>query len=146
MERAVKLPTTTGATMVTAKKTSKVVRNRKIKTMAIAGVPQIVIADQVGISQQGVSKIISKQFTPEQLRAFRDSEPALIGLKRQEILNSIGSDDLQKAGLSQKAMAYGVLFDKDRILQDKSTTNIAFDARLISAGVSELRQLLSDNV
>lgn len=125
------------------KANSKVVRNKKIKAMAIAGVTHQEIAKQTGLSKSGVTKIISQSFTPEQLKAFRESEPALIGLKRQEILLSISEQDLEKAGLSQKAMAYGVLFDKDRILQDKSTVNVNFNADVISASVAELRAILN---
>ena len=125
---------------------SKVVRNRKIKTMVIAGMSQELIATQTNLSQTGVSKIIKKTFTSEELKAFRESEPALIGLKRQEILLSISPDDLEKAGLSQKAVAYGVLFDKDRVLQDKSTANISFNADIISTSVAELRAMMMHEV
>ncbi|MBQ09307.1 MAG: hypothetical protein CMD96_05915 [Gammaproteobacteria bacterium] len=89
------------------------------------------IAKIVGCSDSNVRKRLAEAGYPiQKAKHFKEHEATIIGLKRKEILESISEGDKKKASLMQKVTSYGILFDKQRVLEDKSTENIAFSGRL----------------
>jgi len=85
----------------------------------------------VGCSDSNVRQRLSEAGYPIiKAKHFKEHEATIINLKRKEILESISETDKKKASLMQKVTSYGILFDKQRVLEDKSTENIAFSGRL----------------
>ena len=53
----------------------------------------------------------------------------ILGQKLRGILDTMTAGDIAKASLSQKAVALGILFDKEQILQGKPTQIIGTEER-----------------
>ena len=78
-------------------------------------------------SKSNISTRLSKAgYKPNYLQHYKDHRADILSSYQQIILNSITPEDLKKAGLSQKMMAYGVLYDKERLERGQSTENIAY--------------------
>ena len=78
-------------------------------------------------SKSNISTRLSKAgYKPAYLQLYKDHRADILSSYQQLILNSITPEDLKKAGLSQKMMAYGVLYDKERLERGQSTENIAY--------------------
>ncbi len=62
---------------------------------------------------------------PEQITAYRANEAGLIAGVRAQFLANISSRASENKGsLSENVLAFGVLFDKNRLLEEKSTASI----------------------
>ncbi len=114
---------------------SKNVRNKHIKAMAAAGMTQRDIAKQVDLAPSRVNAIISQSFTPAEMAAFKDIEANLLAKKRYEIIKSIDEHDIKKANLTGKAMAYGVFYDKQALLENRATSISDVDIRHLVASI-----------
>ena len=78
-------------------------------------------------SKSNISTRLSKAgYKPNYLKLYKNHRADILSSYQQIILNSITPEDLKKAGLSQKMMAYGVLYDKERLERGQSTENIAY--------------------
>jgi hypothetical protein len=60
------------------------------------------------------------------IELIKKAEASLLTLVTNQILTSISQQDIDKANVLQKASAYGILFDKRRLAEGKSTENINF--------------------
>ena len=101
------------------------------------GYTQSDIARYFGVSRQAVSVFLQKHH-PD-IIPLPDIEQRLItGLKLNavKICESIDTEDIKKAPLYAKATASAILIDKFRLLEDKSTQNIAYQD--VSAPVKAL--------
>ena len=56
---------------------------------------------------------------------YRSNRGFLLSLEQNRIRHSITNADLKRAGLRDKVISIGVLFDKERLEEGKSTENIA---------------------
>ena len=65
-------------------------------------------------------------YQPQYLEKYKNNRADILATYQQIILNSIDASDLKKAGLSQKIVASGILFDKERLERGQSTENIAY--------------------
>ena len=84
-------------------------------------------AKLLNTTKSNVSVRLSKAgFKPNYLQLYKDHRADILSSYQQLILNSITPEDLKKAGLSQKMMAFGVLYDKERLERGQSTENIAY--------------------
>ena len=92
----------------------------------------------LGCDKSNISKRLKDSgYQPTYLTNYKNQRADILASYQQIILNSITSEDLQKAGLSQKMMAYGVLYDKERLERGESTHNIAS----IHGDIQELKAL-----
>lgn len=78
--------------------------------------------DRSNISQR--LKVVGVQ--PGYLKKYKDNRADVFAAYQSIILDSITPNDLKKAGLSQKMMGFGVLYDKERLERGQSTENIAY--------------------
>ena len=78
-------------------------------------------------SKSNISERLSKAgYRPKYLDHYKSNRADILSSYQQIILNSLTPKDLEKAGLSQKMMAFGILYDKERLERDKSTHNISY--------------------
>lgn len=56
---------------------------------------------------------------------FKKNLPTELRKKQKVILDSITTESIASAPLKDKAMAFGILFDKTRLEENKSTENVA---------------------
>lgn len=117
-------------------KVNKWARDKKIKALAAAGLTQREIAKQVELSVGRVNAIITEAFTPQEMAQFKDIEANLIAKKRADIIKSIGEQDIEKASLMQKAASYGILYDKQALLEGRATSIMDVDIRHLIASIS----------
>ena len=81
----------------------------------------------LGCDKSNISKRLKESgYQANYLTTYKNQRADILASYQQIILNSITNEDLQKAGLSQKMMAYGVLYDKERLERGQSTENIAY--------------------
>jgi hypothetical protein len=78
-------------------------------------------------TKSNVSERLSKAgIKPNYLTKYKTHRSDILASYQQIILNSLTSKDLEKAGLSQKMMALGILYDKERLERGQSTENVAY--------------------
>jgi len=59
------------------------------------------------------------------LALYQAKESKILAYHRRRLLESLEDDDFSKATLSQKAVAFGIFVDKQRLLDEKSTSNVS---------------------
>lgn len=80
------------------------------------------IAKILGCARETVTRKL-KEADLEGLADYESNEATVLAHQRRRIISSITDEDLKKAGLSQKIIGIGVLMDKQRLLENKSTAN-----------------------
>jgi hypothetical protein len=93
----------------------------RITTMAAAGLSQNKIAQTVGRSRHMVKNVLAE---PEIQRSIQDERAELSALckdKARAIFVSIGSGDIDKSNLLQKATAGAIMIDKALLLAGEAT-------------------------
>lgn len=60
------------------------------------------------------------------LNKYKSNRADVLASYQLLFLNSIRPDQLKRASLSQLVMAFGIMFDKERLERDKSTSNVAY--------------------
>jgi hypothetical protein len=100
----------------------------KLKKFYEMGMTHGELADIFGVTREAVSVKAKKlglqrnKWTTEEFKA--KMETAMLD-RMQNLLNSMTSDKVDKASLSQLIMAFGILFDKVRLQRGESTQNVA---------------------
>src|SRR3990167_9305813 len=92
------------------------------------------IGKRVGLSKWSVWKRFKTAgYISEHLQAYRDSIADVLAYYQQQILSSLSEADLKKASLQVKIMAFGILYDKERLERGQSTSNISAITSIIQA-------------
>ena len=81
------------------------------------------IGHMLGIARETVSRRLGK-VDLDTLPQFKNHEADIIAYHRRRIINSLTPKDCKQATLLQKTTAYGILYDKGRLAEGKSTTNV----------------------
>ena len=108
-----------------------IVKKAYIRTLLDSGCTYKQIMSVCKCSPQLVSEVAKTKREIDELdsslqRALASSEMKRLSTIRSKILARIGDDKvINDAGLSQLVYAYSMLLDKQRLLEDKSTSNIA---------------------
>lgn len=92
------------------------------KGNSIAATARILDCNKSNITQ----RLHTVGVRPGYLKKYKDNRADVLATYQTIILDSLTPEDLKKAGLSQKVMAYGILYDKERLERDQSTQNIAY--------------------
>jgi len=91
------------------------------------------IAKLVGCSRPNIVQRLQKAAVDIELTyKFRKHRGEILANLQRRIIQSITPADLEKAGLRDKVISSGILFDKERLEEGKSTS-IVFYADLIKA-------------
>ena len=84
-------------------------------------------ANLLGCTKSNIKQRLTNHgIIPGYLKKYKENRADILATYQGIILNSLTPNDLKRAGLSQKIMAYGVLYDKERLERGQSTENIAY--------------------
>ena len=72
----------------------------------------------------------------EIIQNYKQYRADIIAGKQEELLSSLSTDDIKKASPYQKVGMFGILYDKERLERDLSTSNLAS----IHADIAALRK------
>jgi len=82
-------------------------------------------ADRLNCHKSNISDHLQRNgITPGYLQKYKTKRADVLAYWQHKILNSISTDDIKSASLHQKATAYGILYDKERLERGQSTQNI----------------------
>lgn len=118
------------------KKERKTTTKRKVKAMVIAGMSERDIAKTLNKPKTTVHELIQKCITKDELAEFKNAEANILAQKRAEILNSIDHEDIKQASLMQRSASYGILFDKQALLEGRATSIMDVDIRHLIASIT----------
>ncbi len=95
------------------------------------------IADLQGVKQQSVhsalTQFIESLPSDDQLQGFTDSRADLLNATSQRLLASLADPDvIAKANLRDRAVTFGIIYDKHRLETAQSTSNISVLSKIIS--------------
>src|SRR4030067_2442444 len=89
------------------------------------------IADIYGTTRQAIYKRIKQHVAmldPQRLQDYKDNKIAILTAAEREILKYLCEPKtLQKSNLSSLAMAFGIVYDKNRLESGLSTANISYE-------------------
>lgn len=95
--------------------------------------------------QGKIEPLLKNLNAPEEITAFRANESALIsGVKMNLLTNIADRSANNKGSLSENVLAYGVLFDKSRLLESKSTANISVLTQVIEDAANDAVEIPDD--
>lgn len=134
-------------------KVTRNVANRKVDVahaidLALRGVGTTDIARMMGVSRQAILKVIQHVkrllLTPEQAKTFDDVHNRLIkGAMLEFIRAATDPGKLKKMPSRDAVWGYGVLFDKSRLLEGKSTVNLSSILRVQQAALAKTIEQIS---
>ena len=97
------------------------------------------------------AKLVNKQLD---ITNYNDDIEVLLKSNIVRLGNTIANTNLQKASLSQVTTSFGILFDKLRLLQGKSTSNVASNIALslnpeqleiVNSAIKSLKESMLNN-
>ena len=98
-----------------------------VHCIEIEGLTQAQTAIKLGCGRSNITEHLQRHnITPGYLKNYKKYRADILALTQHKLLSAINTDDLTKASLSQKVVAYGVLYDKERLERGQSTENIAY--------------------
>lgn len=83
------------------------------------------IAKLVGCCKQNIhSRLRTIGYCQSNLINFKKNKSDVLEFLQSKLLNSVDSDSIQKSSLLQRTTAFGILYDKQRLEDGKSTDNV----------------------
>jgi len=84
-------------------------------------------------AHQAFQRFVASLPPTAQLQSFEEAKPQLLSAAQQKLLASCADDDkIAKMSVRDAAVAFGILFDKQRLATNQSTSNISMLSKLIS--------------
>ena len=91
------------------------------------------VAERIGINVSNVSRRMKRiNYVPGYLKNIDNAEVSLLKQCRHKLLNHMAISDLKKVSLPQAATTYGILTDKQLLLEGKPNSIVAY-ADLVKA-------------
>ena len=122
----------------------KVVPTEAMLALRKKGLSYKAIAQMLQCSYPTVAKRL-KDIQPkvDYAKSFREARADLLAIKQNEILTSMTVEDIAEETVKNRAVAFGILYDKERLETGKSTQNISYAEIMIMRDrkMSELRQI-----
>lgn len=100
------------------------------------------IAKQMDISRSAVHYHLSTLIDQDALRDYTKNEDKILNWTKHQILNNLTPDKLKEAKARDLSVCFGIFNQHQRLNAGESTANISYDARSITASISELREML----
>ena len=83
------------------------------------------IATLQNVERSTVSKILADaNIVKSEVDDYKSNEGTVIANLRKRIYNSITDEDLKKTPFGSRIMAYGILFDKNQLIDGKATDHV----------------------
>jgi DNA-binding CsgD family transcriptional regulator len=109
------------------------------------------IADILGCSKQGVHAALTKFETflgglnQGDLQAYAEERRSILNSAELTLLRSVVDEEaIKKAPLASRVMAFGIMYDKRRLEEGKSTENLGILGKLIISSEDELGKSAKD--
>lgn len=84
------------------------------------------LAEINGVSKQAVSQMFQRYGIDEAyLEKFKEHRADLFAGLQDTVLATLTSEDIKGASLKDRTIAFGVLYDKERLERGQSTSNVA---------------------
>jgi len=84
-----------------------------------------------GVSKTAICKAIKDLPNPNDVSDFIDNRSDIFAAQQLRVLQAITDDDIKKARLAEKAMFFGVLYDKERVNRGQATSYNMVDIRAL---------------
>lgn len=102
------------------------------------------IASVLGCSKQNIQYRLREIASEiETVDDFKKHKADILAIHQRRILNAVTPANLSKASLKDKGIAFGIMFDKERLERGKSTSNILYGdiVRIRQEKLKELENL-----
>lgn len=126
---------------------------RKIIALRKKGLSVNEVANALGCTPQNIMDRLKSEgldkFDPSIVESYRKAEADILAFQEARLLSGLTDEKIEKAGLKDTAIAFGVMFDKRRLSEGKSTANIAtyaFIRKQQGDGESELKAIEAEIV
>jgi hypothetical protein len=78
------------------------------------------------VSRQAIAQTIKRHgIDAGEIESFRKTRPALLAAKQKILLDGITTETVKKMSGRDKLVGFGILYDKERLELEQSTTNIS---------------------
>ena len=78
-----------------------------------------------GVSKQAISQLIKRNgLDPEDVAVFKKDKSLILHSKQKLLLESLTQEEIKKMSGRDKTVSFGIIYDKTRLEDDKSTVNI----------------------
>lgn len=105
---------------------------QEVVDLRMKGLSHNQIAKVCGCSRQNVSYLLRQHGKGlEKVETFKKNRADILAVKQAEVLDSITPAKLVKMPPKDAAIAFGVLFDKERLERNQSSENIMTFSRFI---------------
>lgn len=85
------------------------------------------IAKTLGCSKMNIQERLKKIHNEiERVDDFKKHKADILAIHQNRLISSITPEVIEKAGLKDRAIAFGVMYDKERLERGKSTQNVAY--------------------
>jgi transposase len=132
-------------------KTPKRIDVTKALKLRIQGNTLAEIGTIFGVSESAVCQSLKrfdaflKDIQQGDLQAYTEERKSILNAAEMTLLRScLQEDAIQKAPLASRVMAFGVLYDKRRLEEGKSTENLGILGKLIISSEDELGKSAKD--
>lgn len=92
--------------------------------MRAQGLSYAEIAKTQGTSKQAVHRRLQALLPDADTDAYKAMRADILSKMQLKVLETIDDESIQKAPLAARAMAFGVLYDKERLERGQSTSNM----------------------
>jgi transcriptional regulator with XRE-family HTH domain len=114
--------------MTTTKTTTKAatISLEEMVDLKAKGLSLAQIGKMAGISKQGVSqRLKASGLDPGEIGQFKKDKSLILHGKQKMLLDSLTQEEIKKMGGRDKVVSFGIIYDKTRLQDDKSTVNLA---------------------
>jgi len=100
---------------------------QRLKNLMAEGIQSpTAIAKMVGVSPQAVHQAMSRYIKDiDALKDYKDNRADILADKQGMLLSSITPAEVKKMQPRDRVVAYGILYDKERLERGQSTQNVA---------------------
>jgi predicted DNA-binding protein YlxM (UPF0122 family) len=93
------------------------------------------IGNLAGVSKQAVhQRLALYRDAVENLPAFKEHRADLFAVQQSRLLNSLTDKDIKSMAPASRVVSAGILYDKERLESNKSTSNQAITCRWLGEG------------
>jgi len=92
------------------------------------------IAAIAGVTRSAIThRLNDAEYTPQRLKAYKEYRADILAYYQTLLLNALTPSEINKMAPRDRVLAFGVLYDKERLERGQSTSNIAAITSIIQA-------------
>ena len=92
------------------------------------------IAAIAGVTRSAIThRLNDAEYTPQRLKAYKDYRADILAYYQTLLLNALTPSEINKMAPRDRVLAFGVLYDKERLERGQSTSNISAITSIIQA-------------